>query len=152
MYNNNQFDKAKEYYEKILLERKEDAIASFGLGATAFQQNDFSLAMKGFESSLNTDNKELKSSAYYKNILISAHGNSIRALCKKLFNLDNNQISSLEIPTGNPLVIELDNKQIGKQLGISEHTVKTHLRNIYSKTDTHNRTNLALSVLSSEQT
>tara|TARA_B110000014_G_C20122798_1_gene595850 strand:+ start:2892 stop:3095 length:204 start_codon:yes stop_codon:yes gene_type:complete len=46
----------------------------------------------------------------------------------------------------------LDNKQIGKQLGISEHTVKTHLRNIYSKTDTHNRTNLALSVLSSEQT
>jgi len=65
LYNNNQFDKAKEYYEKILLERKEDAIASFGLGATAFQQNDFSLAMKGFESSLNTDNKELKSSAYY---------------------------------------------------------------------------------------
>ena len=44
----------------------------------------------------------------------------------------------------------LDNKQIGKQLGISEHTVKTHLRNIYSKTNTHNRTNLALSILSSE--
>ena len=45
-----------------------------------------------------------------KNILVSAHGNSIRALCKKLFNLDNNQISSLEIPTGNPLVIELSNR------------------------------------------
>ena len=43
-----------------------------------------------------------------KNVLISAHGNSIRALCKKIFNLDNNQISNLEIPTGNPLVIELD--------------------------------------------
>ena len=38
----------------------------------------------------------------YNNILISAHGNSIRALCKYLFNLDNKQISSLEIPTGNP--------------------------------------------------
>ena len=36
-----------------------------------------------------------------KNILISAHGNSIRALCKYLFNLDNTQISKLEIPTGN---------------------------------------------------
>ncbi len=43
------------------------------------------------------------------NILISAHGNSIRALCKKLFELDNNLISNLEIPTGNPLLIELDN-------------------------------------------
>ncbi len=42
------------------------------------------------------------------NILISAHGNSIRALCKKIFNLDNNQISKLEIPTGNPLIIELN--------------------------------------------
>ena len=43
------------------------------------------------------------------NILISAHGNSIRALCKKLFKLDNNLISNLEIPTGNPLLIKLDN-------------------------------------------
>ena len=42
-----------------------------------------------------------------KNILISAHGNSIRVLCKKLFNLDNKKISNLEIPTGNPLLVEL---------------------------------------------
>ena len=42
------------------------------------------------------------------NILISAHGNSIRALCKYLFKLDENQISRLEIPTGNPLLISLD--------------------------------------------
>jgi 2,3-bisphosphoglycerate-dependent phosphoglycerate mutase len=47
------------------------------------------------------------------NILISAHGNSIRALCKYLFKLDENQISKLEIPTGNPLLISLDgNKKI----------------------------------------
>ena len=43
-----------------------------------------------------------------KNILISAHGNSIRALCKYLFNLDNDVISNLEIPTGNPLLIEVN--------------------------------------------
>ena len=54
--------------------------------------------------------KEIERKLEDKNILISAHGNSIRALCKKLFNLDNNQISSLEIPTGNPLVIELSNR------------------------------------------
>jgi 2,3-bisphosphoglycerate-dependent phosphoglycerate mutase len=48
-----------------------------------------------------------------KNILISAHGNSIRALCKYLFNLDNDVISKLEIPTGNPLLIEVNgNKKV----------------------------------------
>ena len=46
-----------------------------------------------------------------KNILISAHGNSIRGLCKFLFKLDNKKISLLEIPTGNPLVINLNLKQ-----------------------------------------
>ena len=47
-----------------------------------------------------------------KNILISAHGNSIRALCKYLFILDNTQISKLEIPTGNPLLIEFENNKV----------------------------------------
>jgi len=48
-----------------------------------------------------------------KNILISAHGNSIRAICKYLFKLDNNKISELEIPTGNPLVLKFnDNKKL----------------------------------------
>ena len=46
-----------------------------------------------------------------QNILISAHGNSIRALCKFLFKLDNQKITLLEIPTGNPLLISLDSKQ-----------------------------------------
>ena len=46
-----------------------------------------------------------------KNILISAHGNSIRALCKFLFKLDDKKISLLEIPTGNPLVINLSLKK-----------------------------------------
>ena len=43
------------------------------------------------------------------NILISAHGNSIRALCKYLFKLNNEQISQLEIPTGNPLLVSINN-------------------------------------------
>ena len=46
------------------------------------------------------------------NILISAHGNSIRALCKYLFDLNDDEISKLEIPTGNPLLIELKNGKI----------------------------------------
>ena len=53
-------------------------------------------------------NEKIKKKLFDKNILISAHGNSIRALCKYLFKLGNNEISKLEIPTGNPLFIELD--------------------------------------------
>ena len=55
-------------------------------------------------------NDKIKNQLKGKNILVSAHGNSIRALCKYLFGLDNNQISNLEIPTGNPLMIELNDK------------------------------------------
>jgi len=54
-------------------------------------------------------NEEIMCRIKNNNILISAHGNSIRALCKYLFKLDNNQISKLEIPTGNPMVIEFNN-------------------------------------------
>tara|TARA_B100001741_G_C16469373_1_gene559189 strand:- start:407 stop:1120 length:714 start_codon:yes stop_codon:yes gene_type:complete len=54
--------------------------------------------------------EEIKKKLTNNNILISAHGNSIRALCKYLFKLDNNQISNLEIPTGNPLTINFNNK------------------------------------------
>ena len=43
-----------------------------------------------------------------KSILVTAHGNSIRALCKYLFDLDNDNILKLEIPTGNPLLITFD--------------------------------------------
>jgi 2,3-bisphosphoglycerate-dependent phosphoglycerate mutase len=43
-----------------------------------------------------------------KNIIIAAHGNSLRALSKKLFSISDQKINELEIPTGNPLVIELD--------------------------------------------
>ena len=45
-----------------------------------------------------------------KNILVSAHGNSIRAICKFLFQLDEIKIANLEIPTGNPLQIFFSSK------------------------------------------
>ena len=53
---------------------------------------------------------EVQNKLVKKNILITAHGNSIRTLCKYLFQLDNEQISKLEIPTGNPLIIQFDEK------------------------------------------
>ena len=41
-------------------------------------------------------------------VLISAHGNSLRALVKHLSDIPDDEITSLEIPTGQPIVYELD--------------------------------------------
>ena len=61
-----------------------------------------------YERVLKYFKNEIEEKLIKENILISAHGNSIRALCKYLLNLDNNKISKLEIPTGNPLIIDLN--------------------------------------------
>ena len=42
-----------------------------------------------------------------KAVIIAAHGNSLRALCKYLFKISNEEINTLEIPTGNPMIINL---------------------------------------------
>ena len=52
----------------------------------------------------NIENKLIEN----KNVLVVAHGNSIRSLCKYLFKLDEKKISLLEIPTGNPLIINFE--------------------------------------------
>ena len=41
-------------------------------------------------------------------LLISAHGNSLRALVKHLSRIPDDEITGLEIPTGQPIVYELD--------------------------------------------
>ena len=64
-----------------------------------------------YERVINFYNSDVKNKIKSGNILISAHGNSIRALCKYLFKLDEKQISKLEIPTGNPLLIEIDENE-----------------------------------------
>ena len=43
-----------------------------------------------------------------KRVLISAHGNSLRALVKHLSNNADDEIVALEIPTGQPIVYDLD--------------------------------------------
>jgi len=43
-----------------------------------------------------------------KNVLVAAHGNSLRSIVMYLENLTKEQVLELNIPTGNPLVYELD--------------------------------------------
>ncbi len=42
-----------------------------------------------------------------KNVLIVAHGNSLRALIKHIENISDDEITSLEIPTGEPIIYDL---------------------------------------------
>ena len=43
-----------------------------------------------------------------KTVIISAHGNSLRALVKHLSKLSDEDITGLEIPTGEPIVYDFD--------------------------------------------
>ena len=67
-------------------------------------KNTYNRVIPYFEKNIQDKIKE--------NVIISAHGNSIRALCKFLFKIDNKKISKLEIPTGNPLIIKFKNSNI----------------------------------------
>ncbi|GAF81930.1 unnamed protein product [marine sediment metagenome] len=63
-----------------------------------------------------------------KKVLISAHGNSLRALVKYLDNISGDEVVGLNIPTGFPLVFELEDdlKTIGHYyLGDEEEIKKT---------------------------
>ena len=75
--------------------------------------------------------KEIKKDLFEnKNILISAHGNSLRALCKFLFQISDEKINELEIPTGNPLVIEFEkNLEVKKYSYLDEKRAKNIIFN-----------------------
>ena len=45
-----------------------------------------------------------------KNILIALHGNSCRAILMKILNISEKKIPQLEVPTGNPILIQFDDK------------------------------------------
>ena len=65
-----------------------------------------------------------------KNVLISAHGNSLRTICKYLFKISDQRINELEIPTGNPLIIEFDNSlKIQKNYYLDKDRAKTIIFN-----------------------
>lgn len=65
-----------------------------------------------------------------KNIIISAHGNSLRSLCKKIFNITDSSIIELEIPTGNPIHITFkDDMSLSKYLYLDQKRAKKILIN-----------------------
>ena len=81
-----------------------DGIPNNKIPLTESLKNTYERVIPFYDTEIN---KNLRNG---KNILISAHGNSLRALCKYLFKISDTKINELEIPTGNPLIIEFDNQ------------------------------------------
>ena len=74
------------------------------------------------------ENEIKKNLVANKNVVLSAHGNSLRALCKYLLNISDLKINELEIPTGNPLIIDFDDQmKINKYYYLD----KTRTKNIF---------------------
>lgn len=68
-----------------------------------------------------------------KNIIIAAHGNSLRGIVKHLDNLSDDAIMSLNLPTGIPFVYELDSNfkpVVSMQFLGDEETVKKAIESV----------------------
>jgi 2,3-bisphosphoglycerate-dependent phosphoglycerate mutase len=101
--------------------------ASIPLGMTPFTESlkdTYKRVISYYENEIQKNIKE------NKNVLISAHGNSLRALCKYLFKISDQKINELEIPTGNPLIIEFGNNlKIKKYYYLDKTRAKTIIFN-----------------------
>ena len=64
-YENGKFDEARAYYEHVLKNRKKDDAAHFGLGATAYQQQDMETAARSLNNVMHSEDKSLASKAMY---------------------------------------------------------------------------------------
>ncbi len=56
--------------------------------------------------------KDVKSG---KNVIVSAHGNSLRGIIKHIENISNYKIASLEVPTGKPIVYKFEKGKLVKK-------------------------------------
>ena len=64
-YEDGKFDEARAYYEHVLKNRKKDDAAHFGLGATAYQQQDMETAAHSLNNVMHSEDKSLASKAMY---------------------------------------------------------------------------------------
>ena len=64
-FENGNYNDARLYYENILRSRENDNAAKYGLGVSAYKQNDIEGALSALKETTNTDDKVLASKSYY---------------------------------------------------------------------------------------
>ena len=103
-------------YGKLVGMNKDSARKEFGVEQVHIWRRSYDIAPPGGESLKDT---ALRVIPYFeknimldikngKNVIVSAHGNSLRAIVMKLDNLTNEEVVKLEIPTGMPILYEFD--------------------------------------------
>lgn len=106
----------ERHYGDLQGQNKEEIGEKYGQEQLHIWRRSYDIAPPGGESLLNTRERVLP---YYKekiepllkqgkNVLVVAHGNSLRALVMYLENISKEEIPSLNIPTGTPYVYDLD--------------------------------------------
>lgn len=103
-------------YGDLTGQNKAEAAAKFGAEQVQIWRRSFDVAPPGGESLKDTaartlpyfDAKIMPEVMNGKNVLVSAHGNSLRSIVMELDQLSAEEIIKLEIPTGVPLVYEID--------------------------------------------
>lgn len=127
-------DKAlnERHYGELQGMNKTEIGERYGFDQLKIWRRSYDVAPPGGESLKDTQDRVLP---YYhqkiepllkegKNVLISAHGNSLRALVMYLENLTKEEVLELNIPTGVPYVYELDENLKIKSKTILENKVE----------------------------
>ena len=103
-------------YGDLQGKNKAEAAAEFGADQVKIWRRSYDVRPPGGESLADTaarvlpywESHVLPALRAGKNVLIAAHGNSLRALVMHLDGLTHAQVLELEIPTGRPLLYDID--------------------------------------------
>lgn len=106
----------ERHYGDLQGQNKQEIGEKYGLDQLHIWRRSYDIAPPNGESLLDTKNRVLP---YYKehiepllkkgkNVLVVAHGNSLRALVMFLENISKEEIPSLNIPTGVPYLYDMD--------------------------------------------
>jgi len=108
----------ERYYGELQGLNKAETAAKFGKEQVQIWRRSYDVAPPGGESLEDTVNRTvpffrnriLKLLMEGNNVLIAAHGNSLRSIIKQLENLSEEEIVKVELGTGIPIVYDIDSK------------------------------------------
>ncbi len=113
-------DLAERYYGDLQGLNKAETMKKYGDAQVHLWRRSYDISPPGGESLKDTCERTIP---YYtthivpelragKNVLIVAHGNSLRSITKYVENISDQEIPSVEIPTGVPIVYTFDSQMI----------------------------------------